>query len=268
VDDLIVYLRAEDDLLVVPNAANCATVAALLASAAPTGVTVTDRHTDFGVLAVQGPRADDLVAALGLPTGHDYMSFADAAWDGRPVVVCRSGYTGERGYELLPRWDDAADLWDALLKTGEEFGAVPCGLGARDTLRTEMGYPLHGQDISLSVTPVEAGLGWAVGWDKPAFWGRAALLAQKAAGRTRRLVGLEGLERAIPRCHMAVRLLGGDVVIREVTSGTFSPTRKLGIGLALLEAAVPDGAEVVVDVRGRPGRFRVTKPPFVDSHVR
>ncbi len=208
------------------------------------------------------------MAALGLPTGHDYMSFADATWDGRPVVVCRSGYTGERGYELLPRWDDTGDLWDALLKTGEEFGAVPCGLGARDTLRTEMGYPLHGQDISLSVTPVQAGLGWAVGWDKPAFWGRDALLAEKAAGRTRRLVGIEGLERAIPRCHMEVRLLGGDLVIGEVTSGTFSPTRKIGIGLALLEAAVPDGAEVVVDVRGRPGRFRVTKPPFVESHVR
>ena len=269
VDDLIVYLRAEDDLLVVPNAANCAEVAGLLSAAAPAGVSVSDRHTDFGVLAVQGPRADDLVAALGLPTGHDYMSFADASWDGRPVVVCRSGYTGERGYELLPRWDDAGDLWDALLKAGEQVGAVPCGLGARDTLRTEMGYPLHGQDISRSVTPVQAGLGWAVGWDKPAFWGREALRAEKAAGRTRKLVGLEGLERAIPRGHMAVSREEGGPSIGEVTSGTFSPTRKVGIGLALVAAdAVTDGDEVVVDVRGRPGRFRVTKPPFVPSRVR
>ena len=269
VDDLIVYLRGEDDLLVVPNAANCADVAGLLAAAAPVGITVTDRHTDFGVLAVQGPRADDLVAALGLPTGHDYMSFTDASWDGRPVVVCRSGYTGERGYELLPRWDDAGDLWDALLKAGEQVGAVPCGLGARDTLRTEMGYPLHGQDISRSVTPVQAGLGWAVGWDKPAFWGRQTLLAEKAAGRTRKLVGLEGLERAIPRGHMAVSREVGGPPIGEVTSGTFSPTRKVGIGLALVAAdAVANGDEVVVDVRGRPGRFRVTKPPFVPSHVR
>ncbi len=269
VDDLIVYLRADEDLLVVPNAANCATVAALLAAAAPAGVTVTDRHTDYGVLAVQGPRADDLVAALGLPIGHDYMSFADATWDGRPVVVCRSGYTGERGYELLPRWDDTVELWDALLKAGEEFGAVPCGLGARDTLRTEMGYPLHGQDISLAVTPVQAGLGWAVGWDKPAFWGREALLAEKAAGRARKLVGIEGLERAIPRGHMAVSLTEGGPAIGEVTSGTFSPTRKVGIGLALIDAAAAkDGDEVVLDVRGRPGRFRITKPPFVDSHVR
>lgn len=268
VDDLIVYLRADDDLLVVPNAANCATVAGLLADAAPAGVTVTDRHTDFGVLAVQGPQADELVASLGLPVGHDYMSFVDATWDGRPVVVCRSGYTGERGYELLPRWDDAGDLWDALLKAGEQAGVVPCGLGARDTLRTEMGYPLHGSDISPAISPVEAGLGWAIGWDKPAFWGREALSAEKAAGRRRKLVGLEGLERAIPRCHMAVSRTPGGEAIGEITSGTFSPTRKLGIGLALVSADVADGEELVVDVRGRAARFRVTRPPFVPSHVR
>ena len=269
VDDLIVYLRAEDDLLVVPNAANCGTVAELLSAAAPAGVTVTDRHHDFGVLAVQGPRADDVLDALRLPTGHDYMSFVDASWDGRPVVVCRSGYTGERGYELLPRCDDVGDLWDALLSAGQQVGAVPCGLGARDTLRTEMGYPLHGQDISPSVTPVQAGLGWAVGWDKPAFWGREALLAEKQAGRARKLIGLEGLERAIPRGHMGVSRAPGGPAIGEVTSGTFSPTRKVGIGLALVRAdAVADGDEVEVDVRGRPGRFRVTKPPFVESHVR
>jgi aminomethyltransferase len=269
VDDLIVYRRSDEDLLVVPNAANCATVAGLLADAAPAGVTVTDRHTDFAVLAVQGPRADELVAALGLPVGHDYMSFADASWEGRPVVLCRSGYTGERGYELLPRWDDAGDLWDALLKAGEQVAAVPCGLGARDTLRTEMGYPLHGSDISRTISPVEAGLGWAIGWDKPAFWGRDALVAEKAAGRKRKLVGIEGLERAIPRCHMAVSLEEGGPAIGEITSGTFSPTRKLGIGLALVASdAVSEGSEVIVDVRGRPGRFRVTKPPFVPSHVR
>ncbi len=272
VDDLIVYLRADDDLLLVPNAANTATVAALLAAAAPPDAEVVDQHTDYGVLAVQGPRADDLLAALGLPTGHDYMSFVDAEWNGAPVVVCRSGYTGERGYELLPHWGVTPDLWDALLKAGESLGALPCGLGARDTLRTEMGYPLHGQDISPAVTPVQAGLGWAVGWDKPKFWGREALLAERAAGRTHRLVGLEGLERAIPRAHMAVSRDPGGAAIGEVTSGTFSPTRKIGIALARVAAAGPDavadGDEVVLDVRGRPGRFRVVRPPFVDSHVR
>jgi aminomethyltransferase len=262
VDDLIVYLRDDTDLLLVPNAANTAEVARRLAAAAPTGVEVRDRHTEFAVLAVQGPDADRLLGQLGLPVGHDYMSFVDGNWNGRPVTVCRSGYTGERGYEVLPRWGDAAPLWEALLAAG----GTPCGLGARDTLRTEMGYPLHGQDISLDVSPVTAGLGWAVGWDKPEFWGRDVLAAERAAGRTRRLVGVEALDRSIPRPHMTV--LGDGAAVGEVTSGTFSPTRKVGIGLALLAAGIADGTEVSVDVRGRPGAFRVVKPPFVPSHVR
>ncbi|HSR25608.1 MAG TPA: glycine cleavage T C-terminal barrel domain-containing protein, partial [Candidatus Eisenbacteria bacterium] len=205
--------------------------------------------------------SDDVVAAIGLPTGHDYMAFATADFGGTPVVVCRTGYTGERGYELLPRWDDAAALWDAILEAGEAHGIRPCGLGARDTLRTEMGYPLHGQDLSLSITPVQARCGWAVGWKKPAFWGREVLLAEREAGARRLLWGLEALDRGIPRPHMAVSA-GGDPV-GEVTSGTFSPTRRLGIGLALLDRAVTEGDEVEVDVRGRASRFRVVKPPFV-----
>ena len=268
VDDLIVYLRSDSDLLLVPNAANAATVALRLAAAAPPGVTVADQHDTYGVLAVQGPRCEELLAQVGLPTGLAYMSFTDTNWEGSPVVVCRSGYTGELGYELLPRWAAAADLWDALSAAGGSVGAVPCGLGARDTLRTEMGYPLHGQDISLAVTPLEARIGWAVGWSKPAFWGRDMLLAGKAAGPTRRLVGLEALDRSIPRPHMVVAREAGGAAAGEVTSGTFSPTRKLGIGLALVDVDVADGEELVVDVRGRPGRFRVVRPPFVDSHVR
>jgi aminomethyltransferase len=264
VDDLIVYLLDEQDLLLVPNAANAAEVARRLTAAAPPGVAVRDQHDTFAVLAVQGPDSDRLLAELGLPVGHDYMSFAAGSWTGRPVTVCRSGYTGERGYELLPLWSDALSMWEALLAAG----AVPCGLGARDTLRTEMGYPLHGQDISLAVTPVTAGLGWAVGWDKPTFWGREPLTAERAAGRTRRLIGLEALDRSIPRPHMTVSQEPGGRPVGEVTSGTFSPTRKVGIGLALLEAGIADCSTVVLDVRGRPGEFRVTRPPFVPSHVR
>ena len=144
----------------------------------------------------------------------------------------------------------------------------PCGLGARDTLRTEMGYPLHGQDLSLQITPVQARSGWAVGWSKPAFWGRDALLAEKEDGPDRLLWGLAALDRGIPRPHLPV-LAGGDI-IGAVTSGTFSPTLRKGIGLALLStaSAVGEGAEVVVDVRGRPAPMRVVKPPFVPSHVR
>ncbi len=262
VDDLIVYLRADDDVLLVPNAANTAEVVRRLVASAPEGVVVEDAHESYGVLAVQGPRSVEVIDRLGLPTDHGYMSFADATFEGSPVVVCRSGYTGEKGFELVPLWDGAAALWDAVLEAGADVGIRPCGLGARDTLRTEMGYPLHGHELSLEITPVQARAGWAVGWSKPAFWGRAALLGEKAAGPSRVLRGLVGLDRGIPRVDMRVLDQEGTQV-GLVTSGTFSPTRKVGIALALLDPAVADGTEVVVDVRGRAQRFEVTKPPFV-----
>jgi len=267
VDDLIAYLHGDDEVFLVPNAANSAEVVRRLAAAAPLGVEVEDLHHTMGVLAVQGPRSDELLAAVGLPTSHDYMSFAAAEWDGRPVVVCRSGYTGERGYELLPRWDDAADLWDALLAAGAPLGARPCGLGARDTLRMEMGYPLHGQDLSLDITPVQARSGWAVGWGKPEFWGRSVLVREREEGPHRMLWGLQATDRGIPRAHMTVQRVGRD--IGEVTSGTFSPTLRHGIGLALLDTeAVHEGDEVTVDVRGRTSVMRVVRPPFVRPSVR
>jgi aminomethyltransferase len=267
VDDLIAYVRAEDEVFLVPNAANSSQVVGRLAAeAGAAGVEVEDLHDRLAVLAVQGPRSHDLLEALGLPTSHDYMAFTAAQWQGRDVVVARTGYTGERGYELLPRWDEAGDLWDALLDAGAALGAVPCGLGARDTLRTEMGYPLHGQDLSLEITPVQARSTWAVGWGKERFWGRDALLAERERGPHRVLWGLELLERGVPRAHMPV-LRDGEVV-GEVTSGTFSPTRKVGIALALLPPDVAAGDELDLDVRGRTARVRVVKPPFVPSRVR
>jgi aminomethyltransferase len=183
------------------------------------------------------------------------------------VVVCRTGYTGERGYELIVRNDTAGELWDALLAAGEEFEMLAAGLGARDTLRTEMGYPLHGQDISLDVTPNEGGVGWAVGWKKEAFWGRDVLLAEKEAGPKRRLRGLIAVDRGIPRPGMRVSLTH-DVPLCEITSGTFSPTLKKGIGLALVPTMVNPDAEVGVDIRGRREIFQLVKPPFVDPSVR
>jgi aminomethyltransferase len=272
VDDLIVYLRSDDDVFLVPNAANTAEVVRRLSAAAPAGVDVANLHRDFAVLAVQGPRSPELVEALGLPADHPYMSFVDARWTPTvtavgaaiDVTVCRSGYTGERGYELVMRSDDAGVVWDQLFEAGVALGVQACGLGARDTLRTEMGYPLHGQDLSLDITPNQARVGWAVGWQKPAFWGREVLLAERAAGPPRILRGLESLDRGIPRPHMVVQSASGDVV-GEVTSGTFSPTRRVGIGLALLRPDVVEGDEVQVDVRGRPSTMRVVKPPFIEG---
>jgi aminomethyltransferase len=267
VDDLIVYLRSDDDLLLVPNAANTAEVVRRLAAAAPNRVTVENQHDDFAILAVQGPRSDEVLQQAGLPTGHEYMSFVVAEHDGATLTVCRTGYTGERGYELVVPSASAVALWDALIAAGASFGLQPCGLGSRDTLRTEMGYPLHGQDISLDVTPNQGRLGWAVGWRKSAFWGKAAIEAEKAQGPSRLLRGLVAQGKGIPRPGMRA-LLAADVPIGQVTSGTFSPTLRKGVGLALLWSQVEEGAEVSVDVRGRREIFVVTRPPFVPSHVR
>jgi len=267
VDDLIAYVYDEDRVLLVPNAANTAEVVRRLAAAAPAGVTVTDEHRDHAVLAVQGTRSDEVLAAIGLPIGHDYMSFAVATFESADVVVCRTGYTGERGYELIAPNAVAVALWDAIMAAGAEHGILACGLGARDTLRTEMGYPLHGQDISLDVTPNQARIGWAVGWRKDAFWGREVLSAERAAGPERVLRGLVAVGRGIPRPHMTVSLTA-DVPLGEITSGTFSPTLRKGIGLALVPAFVDPDAEVGVDIRGRREIFQLVKPPFLDPSVR
>src|SRR5690606_731015 len=149
------------------------------------------------------------------------------------------------GYELVLRNDLAVPVWDALMAAGADLGVTACGLGARDTLRTEMGYPLHGQDIGPDVTPLEARLGWAVGWEKETFWGREALLAQKEQGPGRLLRGLVATGRGIPRPGMSVSLLP-DVPLCEISSGTFSPTLRKGIGLALVPTMVAADAEVGV----------------------
>ncbi|MEV4482133.1 glycine cleavage system aminomethyltransferase GcvT [Micromonospora coxensis] len=266
VDDIIAYLYADDHVFLIPNAANTAEVVRRLRAAAPAGITVTDEHEAYAVLAVQGPRSAELLGALGLPTEHGYMSFSPATLAGAELTVCRTGYTGELGYELVVPAAHAVAVWDALFAAGVELRA--CGLGARDTLRTEMGYPLHGQDLSLEITPVQARSGWAVGWDKPAFWGRDVLLAEKAAGARRTLRGLEAVDRAIPRAGMAV--YSGDAQVGTITSGTFSPTKKQGIALALLDTdpKLADGDVVEVDIRGRRAQMRVTRPPFVQPSVK
>jgi aminomethyltransferase len=266
VDDLIAYLRADDDVFLIPNAANTAAVVELLAAAAPDDVEVRDLHEDFGVLAVQGSKSDDVLTALGLPAGHDYMSFVDAQWEGVPVTVCRTGYTGERGYEVVAPWEATARLWDALLTAAEPYAGLPCGLGSRDTLRTEMGYALHGHELTPEITPVQARVGWAVGWKKEQFWGKEALEKEKAQGPRRVSWGLLATGRGIPRADCEVR--SGGEVVGVVTSGTFSPTLKQGIALALLAPTVAAGDQVVIDVRGREVPAEVTRPPFVQVDVR
>ncbi|OHU31340.1 glycine cleavage system protein T [Mycobacteroides franklinii] len=267
IDDLIAYYVSDDEIFLVPNAANTAAVVAALQEQAPEGITVTDQHRDYAVLAVQGPKSAEVLQQLGLPTDMEYMAYADAMLNGLPVRVCRTGYTGEHGYELLPSWDDAGAVFDALLPVITAAGGQLAGLGARDTLRTEMGYPLHGHELSADISPVQARAGWAVGWKKDAFWGRDALTREKSEGPTRTLRGLRATGRGVLRPDLAVLSDGQPVGV--TTSGTFSPTLKTGIALALLDTAaqIPDGSTVVVDVRGREIECEVVKPPFVDVNV-
>ncbi len=271
VDDLIAYWHDDEHVLLIPNAANTAEVVRRLRAEAPEGVKVIDHHDDYAVLAVQGTRSDEVLEKVGLPTGHEYMSFVEADFGPEEervgVVVCRTGYTGERGYELVVANAAAGRLWDELMAAGEEWGMAACGLGSRDTLRTEMGYPLHGQDISLDTNPVEAGLSWAVGWKKDAFWGRDAVTRIKEEGPRRRLRGLVAVDRGIPRPGMSVTLTQ-DVPLADITSGTFSPTLKKGIGLALIPTMVAEDAQVGVDIRGRREIFQLVTPPFVDPSVK
>lgn len=267
VDDLIAYLNSAEEIFLIPNAANCAEVARLLTDTAPAGITVTPTHDQQAVFAVQGPRSDDVLTAAGLPAGHGYMSFLRAEFDGVSLTVCRTGYTGERGYELVVPSAQAGAVWDAVVAAGEPYGLQLAGLGARDTLRTEMGYPLHGQDISPDISPVQARLGWAVGWAKDAFFGDAALRAEKEATPNRLLWGLRAVGRGIPRPGMLVRDAQGHE-IGSVTSGTFSPTLKTGIALALLDSRFVVGEQVQVDIRTRREVFTIVKPPFVSTDVR
>ncbi len=272
VDDLIQYLRSDEEVFLIPNASNTTEVVRRLQAALPAGITVTNHHLDFAVIAVQGPRSVDVMKDLGLPHELEYMAFVDTTWsapsgESISLIVCRTGYTGEYGFELLPSSDGALTLWKALSESAAKHGGRPCGLGARDTLRTEMGYPLHGHELSLEISPVQASANWAVGWKKETCWGRSALLVQREAGAKRVLRAITSLDRGIPRAGMELKSPSGDVV-GVLTSGTFSPTLKVGIGLALVDANFAVGDHLSLDVRGRVSEVVITKFPLVESHVR
>lgn len=265
VDDMIVYWDTPDAFLVVPNAANIAPVLEALQEGVPADVTVRHRP-DLTTIAVQGPNAPKLVGGMfGEAGALAYMHSTTVDYRDEAVMLARSGYTGEPGYELFATPEAAVPLWRELLDKGADGGLRPAGLGARDTLRLEMAYPLHGNDISEDRTPLDAGLSWAVSFDKGDFRGREELAKLKDLGAPSRLRALRMDGRLIPRAHYPV--FSGGAQIGETTSGTFSPTLKIGIALAYLSP--PDrfapGERVEIDVRGRRGEAEVVKPPFVDA---
>jgi aminomethyltransferase len=270
IEDLIVYRLHEDRYFVVPNASNTQRVLQILGEAAAPDRVHLHYHQDWCFMAVQGPRSTDVMAGL-FPDAVDlaFMRCLEADYRRRPVIVTRSGYTGEVGFELFTYQDVAVDLWRDLLAASGPHGGQPCGLAARDVLRLEMGYPLYGQDLFETSTAFEAGLAWAVALDKGEFRGRGGLERQRREGLPSRLRGLLMDERRhIPRARYPV--FDGDLVIGEVTSGTFSPLLGTGIALAYLwpvdVAGIGDRVEV--DIRGRRGPATVVRVPFVDRDPR
>ena len=261
IDDVFVYKLASDDLLMVVNASNLAKDFAWVEGHTPEGV-ARNRSDDFALLAVQGPQAIGVVQKLVdldlAPLTKN--SIRRVAVLGKPALVARSGYTGEDGFELFLDPGDAERTWNAVLEAGKSINLLPCGLGARDSLRTEVKNALYGNDIDDDHTPLEAGLGWIVKMDKGDFLGRPALEKQKEAGVTRKLVGFE-TEKQIPR-H-GYPLLKDGQRIGEVTSGTQSPTleRPIGMGYVPLSLSA-EGATFDVEIRGKPVPARVVKTPF------
>ena len=249
-DDIIVWWVADGRFDVMPNASNTDRVVDGLG----VGRDVT---TDRAILAVQGPDALRLVATL-VPSLADLKrnDVRSITWEGIDIVVAGTGYTGEAGCELAVPAAEADSVWSALLAGG----VVPAGLGARDTLRLEAGLPLHGHELGPGITPLQAGLGWVVGWDKGGFRGRAALEAERDRGISRRLRGIATEGRRPPRAEQRVLVDGGDAGV--VTSGNFSPMLGHGIALAFLPPDVDDGAAVTVEARGESLPGEVVKLPF------
>jgi aminomethyltransferase len=263
-DDLLIYRLADDEFLVVVNASNAGRDFAWIAErAAGSGARVEDAGDRYALLALQGPRAQDILAPLASPgiAALRYYGFLTGEVAGRPALISRTGYTGEDGFELYVAPGDAPDIWDRLLAAGAPHGLVPAGLGARDTLRLEAAMALYGHEIDESTTPFEAGLGWVVKLDKGDFLGRDALAAQRAAGVRRQLAGFEVVGRGIARQSHAVVHHGS--VVGAVTSGTFSPTLEKALGLAYVPAALAaPGTEIAIEVRGKELPARVVATPF------
>jgi aminomethyltransferase len=257
IDDLIAYRIGEETFLLVVNASRTDEDLDWLQKHLPGDAKIDNRSADFGGVAIQGPRVVDLFADL--PARNHIV---DVELDGMPVSIARTGYTGEDGVEVFFRASDAARFWNAVLEKGEKFGIKPCGLGARDTLRLEMCYPLNGSDLSPERNPIEAGLGFFVDLAKPKFTGREVLLQVKESGPAQKLAAfrMEG-KGPPPRPHYSV--FDNGERIGEVTSGTLSPSLNYGIGMAYLSAPrAKIGSKIDIEIRGQKFPAVIEKKPL------
>lgn len=265
VDDLLIYRMAEEEYLLVVNAANIEKDYAWMLEHKTAGVEIINASDDFGQIALQGPLSKEVLQTLtdtDLDQIKPFRLLADVTIAGHKSIVSRTGYTGEDGYEIYATPEGVVAQWNAILEAGKEQGVVPCGLGSRDTLRFEACLPLYGQELSDTISPLEAGINFVVKLNKEEdFIGKAALVAQKEQGVPRKSVGVEMIDKGIPRHGYKVFI--GDKEVGEVTTGTQSPLTKRNIGLALLptELAVL-GTEVEIEIRNRRTKAVIVETPF------
>ncbi|WNS74209.1 glycine cleavage system aminomethyltransferase GcvT [Bacillus sp. DTU_2020_1000418_1_SI_GHA_SEK_038] len=266
VDDLLVYKFADDHYLLVVNASNIEKDYQWLTDHLEGDVTIENLSDKTAQVAIQGPLAESVLQKLTAETNLSdigFFKFQDQVdINGKKALVSRTGYTGEDGFEIYCDANDVVAIWKDILEAGKEEGVIPCGLGARDTLRFEANLVLYGQEISPEISPLEAGIGFAVKVNKEAdFIGKEVLLKQKEEGLTRKLAGIEMIDRGIPRHGYPV--FKGEEQIGEVTTGTQSPTLKKNIGLALLNTEnTAIGTEVEVEIRGKRLKAVVAATPF------
>ncbi|MCS7174307.1 glycine cleavage system aminomethyltransferase GcvT [Pseudothermotoga sp.] len=267
IDDLIAYKIAEDEALLIVNAANVEKDFNWISSCAKRfNVKVENVSDRYGLIAVQGPKSEALFSCVSSEvTSLRYYHFTKSVIFGKECMVSRTGYTAEDGFEVCCSWQDTPHIWQNLFRIGEKFELKPAGLGARDICRLEASYMLYGSDMDENTTPLEVGLGWVVKFDKD-FVGREALLAQKEHGVTRRIRGLKLEGKRIARHGMRVLKNGNQVGM--ITSGTFSPTLQASIALAMLDASLKLGERVTVDLRGTEVEAEIVKLPFYRGSVK
>lgn len=272
VDDLVIYRRAQNRFLVVVNASNTDKDFKHMLFVRDhfqsrwNDLQITNESPKYTQIAIQGRKAEKILSKITdtpLSSIRTYWFTEGSVLKNIPAVIARTGYTGEDGFEIYTPWDEGPKVWRALLEKGTPEGIKPCGLGARDTLRLEMKYPLYGNELNDHTHPLEAGLGWVVKLAKGEFVGRAALMEAKEKGLKRQLVGFEVLERGIPRHGYTVWNTGGTQNLGEVTSGTQSPCLKKSVGIAYVDiASAKVGSRIAIDIRGNKTAAEIVPTPF------
>jgi aminomethyltransferase len=264
VDDLLVYKYSNQFYLLVVNAANIDKDFEWMKENLLEQVEIENVSEIYAEIAIQGPKSEEILQELTETSLEDIKFFhfkPQVMIDGREAIVSRTGYTGEDGFEIYIKSEEAAYLWEKILKVGRDKGLIPVGLGARDTLRFEAALPLYGHELSKDISPIEAGLGRFVKLEKDSFIGREALIKQKEEGLKRKLVGFEMIDRGIPRNDYDVQIQGRN--IGYVTTGSYSPSLKKNIGLALVEANYAlEGTELDIVIRGKTIKAKIVKLPF------